>query len=91
MVDDHGRLRHLVCGLNLSDGGVLPRFAIDVAVELAAGGIRFDPAVQNQRGAFPLLNGRIFVPFGGHFGDCSDNHGVVVAAGIDLSQLTGRG
>src|SRR5262249_42467613 len=29
MVDDHGRLRHLVYGLRLSDGGVLPGFPID--------------------------------------------------------------
>jgi outer membrane protein assembly factor BamB len=44
MVDDHGRPRHLVYGLRLSDGGVLPGFPIDVATELAAHGIRFDPA-----------------------------------------------
>jgi hypothetical protein len=89
MVDDHGRPRHFVYGLRLSDGGVLPGYPIDVATELAAHGIRFDPTAQNQRGALALLNGRIFVPFGGHFGDCSDYHGVVVAVGIDQPQLIG--
>ena len=59
MVDDRGKPRHLVYGLRLSDGGVLPGFPIDVAAGLAARGIRFDPAAQNQRGAFALLNGRI--------------------------------
>jgi hypothetical protein len=43
--------------------------------------------VQNQRGALALLNGRIFVPFGGHFGDCGNYHGVVVAIAIDRPQL----
>ena len=89
MVDDRGRPRHLVYGLRLSDGGVLPGFPIDVAAGLATRGIRFDPAAQNQRGALALLNGRIYVSFGGHFGDCSDYHGVVVGVGIDPPQLMG--
>ena len=89
MVDDRGRPRHLVYGLRLSDGGVLPGFPVDVAAGLATRGIRFDPAAQNQRGALALLNGRIYVSFGGHFGDCSDYHGVVVGVGIDPPQLMG--
>jgi hypothetical protein len=89
MVDERGRPRHLVYGLRLSDGGVLPGFPIDVAAGLAARGIRFDPAAQNQRGALALLNGRIYLPFGGHFGDCGDYHGVVVGVAIDPPQLTG--
>jgi len=43
--------------------------------------------VQNQRGALALLNGRIFVPFGGHYGDCGSYHGVVIAIAIDRPQL----
>ena len=45
-----------------------------------------DAAAQNQRGALALLNGRIYVPFGCHFGDCSDYHGVVVAVNVDPPQ-----
>ena len=51
MVDDRGKPRHLVYGLRLSDGGVLPGFPIDVGAGLAARGIRFDATAQNQRGA----------------------------------------
>ena len=83
MTDDRGKPRHLVYGLRLSDGGVLPGFPLDVAAGLAVHGIRFDSAAQNQRGALALLNGRIFVPFGGHFGDCSDYRGTVVAVDVD--------
>ena len=89
MVDDRGTPRHLVYGLRLADGTVLPGFPIDVAAGLAARGISFDPATQGQRGALALLNGRIFVPFGGHFGDCGDYHGAVVAVGVDPPQLLG--
>ena len=89
MVDDRGKPRHLLYGLRLSDGGVLSGFPIDVSAGLTARGIRFDAAAQNQRGALALLNGRIYVPFGGHFGDCSDYHGVVVAINVDPPQLMG--
>jgi len=89
MVDDRGTPRHFVYGLRLADGRVLPDFPIDVAAGLAAHSINFKPAVQGQRGALALLNGRIFVPFGGHYGDCGDYHGTVVALGIDPPQLLG--
>jgi hypothetical protein len=89
MIDDRGTPRHLVYGLRLSDGSVLPGFPIDVGVGLTAHGIRFDPVVQNQRGALAILRDRLFVPFGGHFGDCGDYHGAVISIGIDPPQLTG--
>ena len=87
MIDDHGAPRHRIYGLRLADGSVLSGFPIDVAAGLAAHGIRFNPKVQNQRGALALLHDRIFVPFGGHYGDCGDYHGVVVAVGIDPPAL----
>jgi len=89
MIDDRGTPRHLVYGLRLADGSVLPGFPIDVAAGFAARGVRFNPVVQNQRGALALLNGRVFVPFGGHYGDCGDYHGAVVALGVDPPQLLG--
>lgn len=87
MVDSGGKPQHLVFGLRLADGSVLPGFPINVAVGLAAHGISFNPAVQNQRGALALLNGRIFVPFGGHYGDCGDYHGVVVGINTNPPQV----
>ena len=78
-----GAPRHLLYGLRLADGSVLRGFPIDVAAGLASRGISFDPAAQEQRGALALLSGRIFVPFGGHFGDCSDYHGAIVGLDVD--------
>ncbi len=40
------------------------------------------PRDQNQRGALLILDGRLYVPYGGHFGDCGDYYGWVV--GISL-------
>jgi hypothetical protein len=87
MVDSGGKPQHLVFGLRLADGTVLPGFPINVAAGLSAHGISFNPTVQNQRGALSLLNGRIFVPFGGHWGDCGNYHGVVVGISINPPQV----
>ena len=55
MSDDRGVPRHLVYGLGLADGNVMPGFPIDVAVELAARPSNFNAVAQNQRGALKLL------------------------------------
>jgi hypothetical protein len=89
MNDDSGAPRHIVYGLKVADGSVLPGFPIDVAAGLAMRGISFNAVAQNQRGAITLLNDRIFVPFGGHFGDCGDYHGAVVAFNVDPPHLLG--
>lgn len=58
-----------------------------VALDLASGAVRLrrpadppgaDPRVHLQRGALTLANGRVYVPFGGRFGDCGRYHGWVV-------------
>jgi hypothetical protein len=53
---------------------------------LVAGGLAFDAGSQNQRGALSLVNGILYVPFGGHNGDCGPYHGWVVA--IDTANPT---
>jgi outer membrane protein assembly factor BamB len=83
MSDDRGAPQHLLFGLRLADGSVLSGFPIDVAAGLAARGIHFNAAAQNQRGALALLGGRVFVPYGGHAGDCGDFHGVIVGFRVD--------
>jgi hypothetical protein len=78
--------RHLLFALSLNDGAVLPGWPIDVAEALRAIGQEFDPYVQNQRGALLILNGTLYVPYGGFYGFtpfCGDMHGWVV--GVKLS------
>ncbi|MFO0609156.1 MAG: PQQ-binding-like beta-propeller repeat protein [Polyangiales bacterium] len=46
-------------------------------------GSTFDARVTGQRGALALRDGRVYVPFGGLYGDCGIYHGWVV--GIDVA------
>jgi len=72
--DNDGTAQHLIYGLDLRTGAVLSGFPLDVSAGLTALGLSFDASVQNQRGALALLNGKIFVPYGGHWGDCGTYH-----------------
>ncbi len=77
---DGGRTtRHLVFALSLDDGSNRPGWPVDVGAALARAGMRFDPGVQNQRGALALQAGRLYVPYGGFFGDCGDYRGWLVS------------
>jgi outer membrane protein assembly factor BamB len=65
-----------------------------VAIDTSTGRVRFrrsvdpegaDPLVHQQRGALLIANGRVYVPFGGLFGDCGAFHGMVVGWSLDGS------
>jgi hypothetical protein len=82
-VDGPSGPRHLVFALSLKDGSLLPGWPVDVADALEREHQNFVPRDQNQRGAIAILAGTLYVPFGGHTGDCGQYHGFVV--GISLS------
>jgi hypothetical protein len=79
VVGDASGPHHRIFALSLKDGSTLPGWPVDVADALAARGQRFNSRFQNQRGALAVLDGRVYVPFGGHFGDCGDYRGWVVS------------
>jgi len=81
-VDSPAGPRHLVFALSLKDGSLLPGWPVDVADALERE--HFVPRDQNHRGALAILAGTLYVPFGGHYGDCGQYHGFVV--GISLSE-----
>lgn len=62
---------HVLYALSLVDGSVLFHQDIDP--------VGSTPAVQQQRGALAIASGRVYVPFGGLFGDCGPYHGYVVS------------
>jgi hypothetical protein len=66
--------QHRLWELDLGDGNVVTSRPID-----ASGS---DPRAQQQRGALTLLGSRVYVPFGGLYGDCSDYKGRVVGAPV---------
>jgi outer membrane protein assembly factor BamB len=69
--------RHTLWELDLATGRTLWQRPIDVAGS--------DPRAQQQRGALTLLGSRVYVPFGGLYGDCSDYKGRVVGAPVSGS------
>ena len=78
--------RHALFALSLKDGSVRPGWPVDVEAALAKRGETFASPEQNQRGALALIGERLYVAYGGHFGDCGAYHGRVV--GISLAEPT---
>ncbi|MFL5887159.1 MAG: PQQ-binding-like beta-propeller repeat protein [Thermoleophilaceae bacterium] len=70
--------RHQLVAINLKNGKLRWRRSID--------GKGMDPRVEQERGALVISQGRVYVPWGGLFGDCGDFHG-----GITSRTLSGRG
>ena len=74
--------KHMIFALSLRDGSVLPGWPIDVEAGLKANGQSFRSTVQNQRGALTMAADAVYVPYGGHFGDCGDYRGWVVSVSL---------
>jgi outer membrane protein assembly factor BamB len=62
---------HVLFELSLTDGSVVGQVVVDPPGS--------DPTVQQERGALALGSGRVYIPFGGLYGDCGNYHGYVVA------------
>ncbi len=69
---------HQIHALSIDDGSEKTGYPVDVS-KLSSGSTAFDPVVQNQRGAALIANGTLYVPYGGHAGDCGQYHGWIVA------------
>ena len=74
--------RHRIFALALNDGSPLPGWPVDVGDALQAKHRVFVPRDQNQRGALTIIGGRVYVPFGGHWGDCGQYHGWIVGVAL---------
>lgn len=70
--------QHQVFALDADTGKIRSGWPVDLNSKVSSGGTPFNSLVQNQRGALALLDGKVFVPFGGHIGDCADYHGWIV-------------
>jgi hypothetical protein len=80
--DDGTTKRHRVFAVSLDDGSIVAGWPFDVEGLMSSSGTIFDSSVQNQRGALILNGGMLYVPYGGHYGDCGDYHGWVVAVPV---------
>jgi hypothetical protein len=88
VIYDSSGPHHQVFALTLKDGSLLPGWPIDVADALKDQHQTFNPKNQNERGALIILDRTLYVPFGGHFGDCGEYHGRVVGISLDNPNKT---
>jgi hypothetical protein len=75
-------MQHRIFALFLDDGSTVPGWPVAVS-GIEYQGFSFNSMFQNQRGALLLNLGVLYVPYGGHAGDCGDYHGWVVAVPVN--------
>ncbi len=75
--------QHFVFALSLDDGSTLPGWPVEISPSLRYGGFSFNPGAQNQRGGLALSGRILYLPYGGHFGDCGDYHGWLVGVPLE--------
>jgi outer membrane protein assembly factor BamB len=86
VIDVKGQTLYVVAFLRTGPRHVL--FALDLRTGASRWHRTIDPPglsakVEQERGALALANGRVYVPFGGLFGDCGPYKGAVVSIRMD--------
>jgi hypothetical protein len=79
-------IKHFIFSLNVDSGLTNPGWPVDVNT-VVYNTITFNSLVQEERGALALVNGIVYVPYSGYFGDCGNYHGWVV--GVPASNPSG--
>jgi hypothetical protein len=74
--------KHLIFALSLKNGATLPGWPLDVSARVTFGKTVFESSVQNQRGALAFVKDSVYVPYGGHYGDCDRYHGWLVGVSV---------
>jgi len=78
---------YYVYALSIDTGDVVTGWPLDMTTIMSPGGIMFAAGAQNQRGGLSLLNGYLYISFGGQDGDCGNYYGWVVS--IPVANPTG--
>jgi hypothetical protein len=78
-------IKHFIFSLNVDTGVTNAGWPVD----LDATSLTFVSLAQEDRGALALVNGIVYVPFSGYFGDCGSYHGWVVGVHIDNPSMVG--
>ena len=80
--------RHEVHALSIADGSSRAGWPVNVSA-MKAGSLSFNTKFQNQRSALSLVNGIVYVGYGGFSGDCDDYHGWIIAINTTDPSKTG--
>jgi outer membrane protein assembly factor BamB len=75
--------KHLIFALNVDTGTTNSGWPVDVNATATFGTNVFSSTTQNQRSALGLVDGTVYVTYGGHAGDCGVYYGWIV--GVPLS------
>jgi hypothetical protein len=76
---DGNPVKHFIYSLNVDTGATNAGWPVDVSVAVPG----FPSVVEENRGGLALVNGIVYVPFSGYFGDCGAYHGWVVGVHAD--------
>jgi hypothetical protein len=80
---------HFVFSLNVDTGATNAGWPVDLNATAVYNGLHFVSLAQEDRGALALVNGIVYVPFSGYFGDCPTYHGWVVGVHTDNPSIVG--
>ncbi len=72
-------VKHFIYSLNVDTGATNAGWPVDVNAAVPG----FPSLVEEERGGLALVNGIVYVPFSGYFGDCGAYHGWVVGVHAD--------
>jgi hypothetical protein len=75
--------QHLIYSLNVDTGNINSGWPVDVNTVSTSDGLIFNSSVQNERAALGIVGKTLYVPYGGHYGDCGNYRGWVVGVRID--------
>jgi hypothetical protein len=78
-------IKHFIYSLNVDTGATNSGWPVDVNTAVPG----FTSLVQEERGALALVNGIVYVPYSGYFGDCGSYHGWVVGVRISDTHVMG--
>ena len=75
--------KHLLFALNVDTGTTNSGWPVSLDSTAQSGTNRFTSVTQNERGALAIAGGNLYVPYGGHAGDCSTYFGWLVSVPLN--------
>ena len=94
-----GVAKQKIYALSVTSGQVLAHWPVDVEYQVKVLGQTFDSSIEGERSALQFMGGKLYVSYGGRYGDCGGYHGIVVefnpanrrATGVWETRATGGG
>jgi hypothetical protein len=81
--DNGATVEHLIYSMNVDTGATNSGWPVHVNTTATSGSTVFNSYTQNERGALAVVGGNVYVPYGGHAGDCDIYYGWLVGVPLD--------